>query len=543
MEAPMLLLLLLPLLAVGGGVVQNLTLLALALPLACLLFNHVWLKPQRVRWKLQKQGIRGPQPSVLYGNVPEIQRIQAAAKKAENGGVLVAHDYTSNLFPYLEQWRKEYGPVFTYSTGNKQHLYMNHPELVKEMSQSISLELGKPSYVTKRLEPMLGNGILRSNGQFWARQRKIVAPEFFMDKVKGMVGLMLVSAQPLLRKWEGCIDAQGGLVAEIRVDEDLRCLSADVISRACFGSSYSKGKLIFSKLRLLQKTISIQSVLFGVPTFGSRFLPTRKQKEMSNLEREIESLIWEAVKEREQECLGAPSAEKDLMQMILEGAIVNGTHSSGVSRDFSSKRFIVDNCKNIYFAGHEATAVAASWCLMLLALHPDWQARVREEAAQVCQGGLIDAESLSKMKTVTMVIQEALRLYPPAAFVSREALDETQIGHISVPKGVCTWTLIPTLHRDPDIWGSDANEFKPERFANGVSGACKIPQTYVPFGLGPRLCLGRNFAMVELKLVLALVVSKFTFSLSPKYRHSPVFRMIVEPGDGLHILIQRSKLG
>lgn len=131
---------------------------------------------------------------------------------------------------------------------------------------------------------------------------------------------------------------------------------------------------------------------------------------MSNLEREIESLIWEAVKEREQECLGAPSAEKDLLQMILEGAIGNGTHSSGVSRDFSSKRFIVDNCKNIYFAGHEATAVAASWCLMLLALHPDWQARVREEAAQVCQGGLIDAESLSKMKTVTIHFYENIEI-------------------------------------------------------------------------------------------------------------------------------------
>lgn len=114
----LLLLLLLPLLAVGGGVVQNLTLLALALPLACLLFNHVWLKPQRVRWKLQKQGIRGPQPSVLYGNVPEIQRIQAAAKKAENGGVLVAHDYTSNLFPYLEQWRKEYGKFYCHNPLN-----------------------------------------------------------------------------------------------------------------------------------------------------------------------------------------------------------------------------------------------------------------------------------------------------------------------------------------------------------------------------------------------------------------------------------------
>jgi len=140
---------------------------------------------------------------------------------------------------------------------------------------------------------------------------------------------------------------------------------------------------------------------------------------------------------------------------------------------------------------------------------------------------------------VTMVIQEALRLYPPAAFVSREALEETQLGNIVVSKGVCLWTLIPTLHRDPAVWGSDANEFKPERFTWGVSKACKCPQAYIPFGVGPRLCLGKNFAMVELKVVLSLIVSKFSFSLSPKYHHSPAYRMIVEPGDGVQILIQK----
>lgn len=127
------------------------------------------------------------------------------------------------------------------------------------------------------------------------------------------------------------------------------------------------------------------------------------------MEREIESLIWEAVKEREQECVGTLSTEKDLMQMILEGAVVDG-HSSGVSKDLSSKRFIIDNCKNIYFAGHEATAVAASWCLMLLALHPDWQAQVREETTQVCQEGSINAESLSKMKTVSIRFYENIEL-------------------------------------------------------------------------------------------------------------------------------------
>lgn len=137
------------------------------------------------------------------------------------------------------------------------------------------------------------------------------------------------------------------------------------------------------------------------------------------------------------------------------------------------------------------------------------------------------------------MIQEVLRLYPPAAFVSREALEDTQVGDITIPQGVCLWTLIPTLHRDSNIWGKDADEFKPERFNNGISKACKFPQAYIPFGLGPRLCLGKNFAMVQLKILLCLIISKFAFSLSPKYRHSPAYRMIVEPKHGVHILVKK----
>lgn len=138
-----------------------------------------------------------------------------------------------------------------------------------------------------------------------------------------------------------------------------------------------------------------------------------------------------------------------------------------------------------------------------------------------------------------MVIQESLRLYPPAVYISREALEKTQLGNIIIPKGVCLWTLIPSLHRDPEIWGPDSNEFKPERFSNGVSRACKLPQAYVPFGVGPRMCLGKNFAMVQLKIVLSLIVSKFSFSLSPKYRHSPAYRMLVEPENGVYILAHK----
>nr|AYM55676.1 cytochrome P450 [Croton stellatopilosus] len=480
----------------------------------------------KVKKKIQKQGIKGPSPSFLHGNLPEMQEIQLlnAEKEISSANVddIVAQDYSSIIFPYFDHWRKQYGPVYTYSTGFKQHLYITDPEFVKEMNLCKTLDLGKPPYVTKRFAPLFGNGIIRSNGHFWALQRKIVAPEFFMVKVKSMVGSMVESTQALIKEWEQRIESEGGTEAEIRVDEDLKGLSANVIARACFGTSYFKGEQIFSKLRFLHKALTKQGTLFGSTRFRKNY------KEISRLEREIENLIWETVEERQRQS----SVEKDLMQLILEEAVNAGK--------LSPKQFIVDNCKSLYFAGHDTTAISATWCLMLLALHPHWQSQIREELSQFCNNGLLDANSLSKLKTVTMVIQESLRLFPPTGFVVREAFEEVQIGNIiTIPKGVCTWTLISTLHRDPDIWGEDANKFRPERFADGISKACKFPQAYLPFGIGTRLCVGRNFAMVELKIVISLIVSKFTLSLSPNYIHSPTFRVLIEPKHGLQLLIQK----
>ncbi|KAJ4978101.1 hypothetical protein NE237_008881 [Protea cynaroides] len=518
---------------------------SLCVMIICSLFGYLyiigWVKPERVREKLRKQGIRGPPPCFLSGNVPEMKKIQSSvasnsiSMEFSDLGDIAAHDYTSTLFPYFEHWRKQYGPIYMYSTGSRQHLYVNHPDLVKEISQSSYWDLGKPLYVGKQLGPMLGNGILRSNGHVWAHQRKIIAPEFSMDKVKGMVGLMVESGLEFINKWEKRVMESEGGIAELKVDDDLRNFSADVISRACFGSSYSQGKQIFSKLRTLQHTMSEQGFLFKATNLRSwiRNLPTKSNREIWRLEREIESLILKTVKDREIKSMDGSNIENDLLQMILEGAKSNQLDSD------SSNRFIVDNCKNIYFAGHETTAVAATWCLMLLALYPEWQDRVRVEIAQVCKGRFPDADMLPKMKTMKMVIQETLRLYSPAAFVSREALEDTKIGGLAIPKGIHLWTLIPTLHRNPDIWGPDANEFKPARFANSISDTCKLPQGYAPFGVGPRLCLGRNFAMVELKVVLSLIVSNFSFSISPRYHHSPAYRMIVQPKNGVYLILNK----
>ncbi|KAK9290490.1 hypothetical protein L1049_008660 [Liquidambar formosana] len=145
----------------------------------------VWLKPRRLRSALRKQGISGPPPTFLYGNLSEMNNIQSTiTTPPQNGKDLSHHWWSVRIFPYLQQWAHQYGQMYMYSTGNKQHLYVSQPQFVKELNLHKSLDFGRPSYLTRATEPMLGDGIIKANGQHWAYQRKLIAPEFFLDKVK-----------------------------------------------------------------------------------------------------------------------------------------------------------------------------------------------------------------------------------------------------------------------------------------------------------------------------------------------------------------------
>lgn len=500
--------------------------------------DMVWLKPKRIRSTLSKQGIVGPKSSFLYGNVKEMQKITESAvtimpsssssSSSDVQPTISHHEWLRFTFPYLQIWARRYGRIYMFSTGTLQHLLVNEAELIKELKLHKSLDLGKPSYLSRAQEPLLGNGIIKANGQHWSFQKKLIAPEFFLHKVKGMVGLMEDCTMAMITTWEKRLSESSQLGVdhhEFIVDQDLRGLSADIISRACFGSSYSQGKNIFAKLRDMQEALSQESLIFGLPTF--RFLPTKSNREIYKLKREVEALILKVIGGRQE------ASQKDLLQMILESA---ATDSELHQNKHKTERFIVDNCKNIYFAGYETTALSASWTLMLLALHPQWQQRVRAEI--IDNGSLGCLDKLNQLKTLTMVIQESLRLYAPSVTVAREAFADIKLGDFQLPKGVHVWSFIPELHRDIDNWGPDAGDFKPERFAGGISEACKHPQAYIPFGYGTRLCIGQTFAMLELKVVLSLLLSRFSFSISPNYRHSPVFKMLVMPQHGMRLLVK-----
>ncbi|KAL6657201.1 hypothetical protein ACP70R_004981 [Stipagrostis hirtigluma subsp. patula] len=501
-----------------------------ACSLALYMYRVLWLAPERLRAALRRQGVAGPRPSFPYGNLAEMRRAAADAKAAAAAAACdhrrgIVHDYRQAVFPFYEKWREQYGPVFSYSIGSMVFLHVSRADVVRDLSLCVSLDLGKSSYMKVTHRPLFGDGILKSNGEAWAYQRKLIAPEFFPDKVKAMVGLMADSAMALVKSWEDRLllheagNGNGG-VLEMKIDDDIRAYSADVISRTCFGSSYARGKEIFAMIRELQKTVSKPNLLAEMTGLSS--LPTRSNRAAWRLNRQVRELILDVVRES--------GGDGNLLNAMLRSAASSGGRAA-------AEDFVVDNCKNIYFAGYESTAVTAAWCMMLLALHPEWQDRVRDEAREACAaaaGGAPDFSSLQRMKKLTMVIQETLRLYPAGSVVSRQALRDVTLGGVRVPAGVNIYVPVSTVHLDPELWGAAAWEFDPERFA----GARPQPHAYLPFGAGARTCLGQGFAMAELKVLLALVLSRFELRLSPGYVHSPALRLIVEPEHGVRLVLR-----
>ncbi|XP_054782556.1 cytochrome P450 714A1-like [Prosopis cineraria] len=517
-----------------------------------MIWEKLWLKPQRIRSVLQKQGIRGPTPSFPLGNLSEIKRIQSQFSTNNLSSSSQPEQWFHSLFPFLQHWRKQYGATFMYSTGHRQHLYVGDPKLLKELNRIKTWDLGRPTYISKPLKPLLGSGIFRVNGPHWSFQRNLVAPQFYLSKIQNMVDFMEDSTKEIMRKWERIIEKSGGKMAEIVIDNDMKELTADIISKACFGGSYALGNQIFAKLTTLQNALGKLSVLFGF--LYLRIFPTKENKEVWRLEKEIEQLILKVVDHHKLQNQSRidQNNQKDLLQVILENT-ANGADendSSGawgmwkkLKHKHETQKLIVDICKNIYFAGSDTTALLLTWILVQLSLHPHWQdclrAEIFETFPNMSSHDFHDVDKFRKMKQLSMVIQESLRLYGPGITTSREALEELKVGDMVVPKGTNILVFITAMHRDTEIWGEDANEFKPERFERGVSEACKYPQAYLPFGLGSRICAGQNFALIEAKIALILLLSKFSFSVSPNYRHCPFYKLVLFPKYGAPLMVTK----
>ncbi|MBA0764701.1 hypothetical protein Gotri_014006 [Gossypium trilobum] len=343
-----------------------------------------------------------------------------------------------------------------------------------------------------------------------------------------MTPAIIASVETMLEKWKG----QEG--REIEVLKEFRLLTSEVISRTAFGSSYLEGEKIFAMLQKLTIIMSRNLFKTRIPLI-SKLWKSADLLESEKLSKEIKDRVMKIVKKREDEVV---NGEVNSFGNDFLGLLVNAYHDSDEKNRFSLEDLLAE-CKTFYFSGQETVNSLLSWIVLHLAIHGDWQENARREVIDIFGNQNPHLEGVAKLKITTMIINETLRLYGPSNGLARAVTREVQLEKLLLPANINILPLYIGVHRDPHFWGDDVHHFKPERFAEGIAKATNYTAAaFLPFGLGPRSCVGMTFGTIETKIVLSMILQRYTITLSPAYIHSPISILSIRPQHEIQVILE-----
>lgn len=476
--------------------------------------------PIRITRFMETQGIRGPPYKLFHGSTAEANKLM---EKSMNKPMELSHSILPKVQPHFDSWIKLYGRNILTWYGSTPRLVVGEAELVKEILSD--REEGFPKYEPPEfMKKLLGDGLVTSSGPKWLRQRKLATHAFRSESLKSMIPAITASVEAMLQKWakfEG---------KEIDFFKEFCILTSEIISRTAFGSNYVEGKDIFIQIDELAAIAARNFQAIRLPFFR-KLVPNQDDRESDKIEQVIRESILNLILRRKKR---KKNGEADGYGDDFLGSLMK-EHYENESITIDD---IIDECKTFYFTGQETTSVMLSWTSLLLAINTDWQDKVRTEVLQLFgdrSPTLEDFSSIAKLRKMTMVINESMRLYPPVLNILRSVAKDCRVGDVLLPKGMQIQISPLVIHHDLSTWGEDAQLFSPERFAASASGGA----SFLPFGVGPRLCVGQGLAMLEAKLALSMILQRYSFSLSPAYVHSPVSRLTCRPQHGIQGLLQK----
>jgi cytochrome P450 len=402
----------------------------------------------------------------------------------------------------------------------KRTFFVNEPGAIKHILLDNAANYHKTEVARRLLEPGLGRGLLTSEGETWRRHRRIMAPAFDHRSIVSYAPIMTDVAEKLLGEWDA-------LPAGAEIDVAVAMMHATllIISRTMFSSdSDDIVGVVESGVHRYQAQVrpGLADVLER-PRWLSRLDSSRAGAIFSAFDRAIDRLIAA----RGQAGDGQP---KDLLaRLIAARDEVTGGGMTGQE--------VRDQVVTIFMAGHETTAVALTWTWYLLSLHPAIEAKLHAELDAVLGGRAPRHEDLARLSYVRMVIEESMRLYPPAHTLSRTAIgDDEVLGH-RIRKGAQILIVPWLLHRNAKLW-EQPQRFDPERFAPEPT-ARRHRFAYIPFGAGPRICIGAAFALAEATLILATVAQRYRLRPKPGFPVEPQGLITLRPRHGMRMLIER----
>ncbi|XP_042977311.1 cytokinin hydroxylase-like [Carya illinoinensis] len=487
-----------------------------------------FLNPRRIKKIMERQGVRGPKPRPLKGNILDMASLVAKTTSQDMNSI--NHDIVGRLLPHYVAWSKQYGKRFIFWNGVEPRMCLTETKLIKEFLSKYSTTSGRSWQQQQGSKHFIGRGLLMANGKDWYHQRHIVAPTFMGDQLKSYAGYMVECTKEILQSLQNAVESGQ---TEFEIGEYMSKLTADVISRTEFDTTYEKGKQIFHLLTVLQHLCAQATRRLYLP--GSRFFPSKYNRQIKVMKIEVERLLMEIIQSRKDSVeIGRNSSYgTDLLGLLLSEMQKKRSSEGGFRLNL---QLIMDECKTFFFAGHETTALLLTWTIMLLASNTSWQEKVRAEVKQVCDGTETPSvHHLSNLSLLNMVINETLRLYPPATVLPRMALEDIKLSDLHIPKGLSIWIPVLAIHHSKELWGEDANEFNPERFA---SKSYTRRGRFIPFAAGPRNCVGQAFAMMEAKIILSMLISRFSFTISENYRHAPVTVLTIRPKYGVQVCLK-----
>jgi cytochrome P450 len=491
-----------------------------------------WFRPKRLERALRKQGLRGTVYRPLSGDLKENAKLN---KEARAKPMPLSHDIVTRVMPLFHRAMKEYGNLSFTWFGPFPRVTITDPDLVRDILSNKFGHFEKQK--ATRFGRLLADGLVNYEGAKWSKHRRILNPAFHVEKLKRTLPAFSTCCDELVDRWEKLVGPDGSF--ELDIWPEMQNFTGDVISRAAFGSSYQEGRRIF-QLQSEQAERLIKAVPFFFIPF-SWYLPTENNRRMKHIFREVGTLLMGIIAKREKAIQDGETTKDDLLGLLLESNKLemeqNGKSDSSLGMTTED---VVEECKLFYFAGQETTSVLLTWTIVLLSMHPEWQDKARDEVLQHFGTEKPDFDGLSRLKIVTMILYEVLRLYTPVVALTRQTYKTMQLGDLTIPPGVLVTMPILFIHHDPDIWGPDATEFKPTRFAEGISKATKDGRLgFYPFGWGPRICIGQNFALLEAKMGLSMILQHFKFELSEKYQHAPYTVITVHPEHGAPVKFNR----
>jgi len=422
---------------------------------------------------------------------------------------------------YLVKAWTEHGDIVQFPVPRPPSYLVNDPSSVRRVLVDNAREYGKATIQYRALSLVTGEGLLTADGATWRRQRRMIQPAFHHQALHGLIRQVDDAATALLDRWS---ELPSG--STVDVDAGVMEAALDVVGRALFSSDLSG-----DATRLTQATLQGLDVVVArarVPISPPSWMPTPANLRLRRANAQLDAAVSSMVQARRARGVG----ESDMLDLLMAMRDEDGAGLSEAEIRDQMVTFIV--------AGHETVASALTWALGLLAQHPDVQQLLQQEADAVEGRGALGLDDLTDLPYARAVLDETLRLYPPAWLITRKALAADQLDGCHIPAGALLILSPWLLHRHPDLW-PDPEAFRPERFLGGTVDR----QAFIPFGAGPRLCIGRDFSYVEGVVMLTRIAARFAVEPVEGARLPDADPLVtVRPAGGMHLrLVPRARSG